>query len=220
MSFDIGLIWSRMPDILGGFGLTLVIWLVGCLAGIALGFLVAVLRRNVAGLSIPLAAWMEVTRGTPFLVQLFLLYFGGPFIGLSLEPLTAGLLGFTLYGAAYFSEIFRAGFAAVPRGHIEAGECLGLSQGQIMRRIIAPEMAVLVLPALVNMIVLLLKETAVLSIITVPELTMMISAIGSENFVFVESLFLLALFYWAMVEIAGWLGRQAEVKMASFRPAT
>lgn len=217
MSFDVALIWSRMPDILSGFGLTLVIWLVGCFAAVVLGFLVAVLRRNVAPLNWPLAAWMEITRGTPFLVQLFLLYFGGPFIGLSLEPITAGLLGFTLYGAAYFSEIFRAGFGAVPRGHIEAAECVGLSQGQIMRRIIVPEMAVLVLPALVNMIVLLLKETAVLSIITVPELTMMISAIGSENFVFVESLFLLALLYWAMVEFAGWLGRRAELKLAFFR---
>ena len=156
-------------------------------------------------------------RGTPFLVQLFLLYFGGPYAGLSLDALPAGLLALSVYGGAYFSEVFRAGFEAVPRGHVEAAECAGFSRAQIVRRILLPEMAMLVLPASVNTAVSLLKDTAVLSVITVPELTLTVSALGTEFYAFVEALFLLALGYWGLVEIAAWLGRLAERRLARFR---
>ncbi len=218
MRLDFALIWSRMPDILSGAGLTLLTWVIGCIGGIVLGFIVALARRyGPKPLDYALAGYVELIRGTPFLVQIFLLYFGGPYIGLSLDPLPAGLLGLTVYGAAYFSEIFRAGFEAVPRGHIEAGECVGLSRLQIVERIILPEMTMLVLPASVNMIVILLKETAILSVITVQEMTMVASAMGSEFYAFVEALFLLALFYWAIVEISGWLGRLAEQRLSKFR---
>jgi polar amino acid transport system permease protein len=161
-----------------------------------------------------------VLRGTPFLIQLFLLYFGGPFMGLSLDPAPAGLLGLAVYGAAYFSEIFRAGFEAVPRGHVEAAECVGLGRFQIVRRILVPEMTMLVLPACTNMAIILLKETAILSTITVPELTFTVSNIGTENYAFVEAFFVLALVYWGLVELSGRLSRFAESRLSKFRFAT
>jgi polar amino acid transport system permease protein len=164
-----------------------------------------------------LGAIVAVLRGTPFLIQIFLVYYGGPFVGLDLDPLPAGLIGISIYGAAYFSEIFRSGFQAVPKGHIEAGECVGLTRGQIVWRILLPEMTMLVLPPSVNMVVILMKETAVLSIITVPELTATLSAIGSQQYAFVEALSALALFYWVLVEVTGWLGNLAETKLSRFR---
>lgn len=91
---------------------------------------------------------IAVLRGTPFLIQIFLVYYGGPFVGLSLDPIPAGVIGLSIYGAAYFSEIFRSGFAAVPKGHIEAGICVGLTQGQIIRRILLPEMTMWKLSAM------------------------------------------------------------------------
>jgi polar amino acid transport system permease protein len=217
MNFDIDLILSLGPDLLKAGGMTLLIWFGGAVAAIFLGFLVAVGRRyGPVALDVALRACVEVIRGTPFLIQLFLLYYGGPFIGLTMEPVPAGLLGLAVYGAAYFSEIFRAGFEAVPRGHIEAAECLGLSPVQIVKRIMIPEMTMLVLPPAVNMAIVLLKETAVLSIITVPELTFQVSSLGSQNYAFVEALFLLACFYWALVEICGNLGRMAETRLSRF----
>ncbi|NPC76627.1 amino acid ABC transporter permease, partial [Corallococcus exiguus] len=90
-------------------------------------------------------------------------------------------------------------------------------QGQIIRRILLPEMTMLVLPPSINMTIILMKETAVLSIITVPGLTATLSAIGSQQYAFVEALFVLALFYWALVEITGWLGHLAETKLSRFR---
>ncbi|MCW6510858.1 amino acid ABC transporter permease [Lichenifustis flavocetrariae] len=215
MTFDLGFIAQHLPEVIEAAGTTLMIWAAGAFCGLALGFLVALGRRyGPAPLAVLLGVIVELLRGTPFLVQLFLLYFGGPFIGLSLDPIPAGVLGLTCYAAAYYSEILRAGFDGVPAGHVEAAACVGFSGWQTIRRIILPEMAVLVMPALVNMTILLLKETAVLSIITVPELTMVTSAIGSESYAFVEALFLLALFYWVMVEICGHLGRFAELRLA------
>ena len=127
------------------------------------------------------------------------------------------MLGLTVYGGAYFSEVFRLGFEAVPRGHVEAAECSGFTRGQIVRRILLPEMAVLVLPACLNLAVSLLKDTAVLSVITVPELTLTVSVLGTEFYAFVEALFLLALGYWGLVEITAALGRLAEARLARYR---
>ncbi len=218
MSFDLALVQEMAPEIIRAFGLTVLTWIGGVLGALVLGFAVALLRRDgPRPLGWLLLAYVELMRGTPFLIQLFLLYYGGPSIGLSLDPVPAGLLGLSLYGGAYFSEIFRTGFEAVPPGHIEAGECAGLTRRQIMARVILPEMTMLVLPALVNMVIILLKETAMLSLITVQELTMVVSVIGTQKYAFMTAMGLLALFYWALVELSGALGAWAESRLSRFR---
>jgi polar amino acid transport system permease protein len=215
--FDYALLLTKLPDILNALGVTISAWLISLVGAGVIGFAVAVARRyGPRWLDWLLLAYVEVFRGTPFLVQLFLLYFGGPYAGLSLDALPAGLLALSVYGGAYFSEVFRAGFEAVPRGHVEAAECAGLSRAQIVRRILLPEMAVLVLPASVNLAVSLLKDTSVLSVITVQELTFTASAIGTEFYAFIEALFVLALGYWGLVEIAAALGRVAERRLARY----
>ena len=217
MRFDVGLLVAKLPDLLNALGVTISVWLVSLVGAGVIGFMVAVARRyGPRWLDWLLLAYVEVFRGTPFLVQLYLLYFGGPYAGLSLDALPAGLMALSVYGGAYFSEVFRAGFEAVPRGHVEAAECAGLSRAQIVRRILLPEMAVLVLPASVNLAVSLLKDTSVLSVITVQELTFTAAAIGTEFYAFVEALFVLALGYWAIVEIAAALGRVVERRLARF----
>ena len=218
MRFDYSLILSRAPDILAALGVTVYVWLLSLAGAAALGFAVALGRRyGPRWLDGLLVGYIELFRGTPFLVQLFLLYFGGPYVGLSLDAEPAGVLALSVYGGAYFSEVFRLGFEAVPRGHIEAAQCAGFSRTQIVRRILVPEMAVLTLPAAINLAVSLLKDTAVLSVVTVPELTLTVSTIGTEFYAFVEALFLLALGYWGLVEIAAALGRFAEGRLARFR---
>ena len=218
MTLNLAVIAAALPEILSGLGVTLGIWVVSMLIGVLLGFILAAARRfGPTPIGLALRLVIEILRGTPFLVQIFLLYFGGPFIGLSLDPVPAGLLGLSLYASAYYSEIFRAGFAAIPTGHIQAAECVGLTQLQIIRRILVPEMTMLVLPQCVNMAVVLLKETAVLSIIAVPETTAVISAIGSQQYAFVEALSLLALIYWLLVEACGWAGKLAERRLSKFR---
>jgi polar amino acid transport system permease protein len=218
MRFDYHLILARAPEILAALGVTVTVWLASLLGAAVLGFSVAVGRRyGPRWLDLLLAGYVEIWRGTPFLVQLFLLYFGGPYVGDSLDAEPAGVLALAVYGGAYVSEVVRAGFEAVPRGHIEAAQCAGFSRAQIVRRILVPEMAVLTLPAGINLAVSLLKDTAVLSVVTVPELTLTVSTIGTELYAFVEALFLLALGYWSLVEIAAALGRFAEARLARYR---
>lgn len=214
-------------NILSGLINTCILWVVGSAFGIVAGFLIATARRyGPKPLDWLLLAYVEVIRGTPFLVQAYLLYFGGPYlcagwegasVCLTLDPFEAGILGLSVYGSAYYSELFRAGFEAIPKGHIEAATTVGLTGPQTLRRIILPEMTMLVLPSMVNMTILMLKETAVLSIISVKELKFQVDIIGNRDYAFVESFTILALIYWALVEICGALGRAAEARLSRYR---
>ncbi|RWR51580.1 amino acid ABC transporter permease [Sinirhodobacter huangdaonensis] len=205
------------PDLLTGFGMTLFTWALGTLLGFALGFAIELLRRfGPKRLAWPIRAYVEFIRGTPFLVQLFVLYYGGPLIGLRLDALPAGVLGLTVYGSAYFTEILRAGFDAVPKGQIEAARAMGFTDGVIVRRIMVPVMMVSALPALVNFAIILTKETVILSMITVPEIMFQTQTMMSETFAFVEPILILALFFWGFVEVISRLGRRLERRFTHY----
>ena len=196
---------------LAGLPLTLLTWLGGAVLGLVLGLLVACGRHlGPRPLRWALTVAVELVRGTPFLIQSFLLYYGGPFVGLTLTPVTAGLLSLSVYGAAYYSEVLRGGFVAIPPSRLEAARLLGLSHAQSVLRILLPGAALAALPALVNLTIILLKETAVLSIITVPEITFQVTSVGSSTFRYAPAMAVLALFYWALVELMSFAGRRAE----------
>jgi polar amino acid transport system permease protein len=206
-----GLFLHYGPMLASGFLVTLLCWAAATLLGLAIGFAVALLRRlPVAPLRWGLRAAVEIVRGTPFLVRLYLLYDGGPQIGLRWSAITCGIVSLGVYGSAYFAEIFRAGFAAVPAGQVEAAASLGMAPARIVRRIKLPIMLVAILPALVNMTIILSKETVILSIITVPELMYQVQSMAAETFAAFEAILATAVLYWVMVEGAARLGRSAE----------
>ncbi|WP_434623298.1 amino acid ABC transporter permease [Azospirillum sp. B2RO_4] len=214
---DLSLLVQYGPALLRGFGVTILCWGAGCLIGMVLGFVLMLLRQlPVKPLRWVIRAYIEVIRGTPFLIQLFLLYSGGPSIGLRLEATTAGILGLGIYGSAYFAEIFRAGYQAVPKGQVEAALSLGMSYGSILRRVIVPAMLVSTIPAIVNMMAILTKETVVLSIITVPELMYEMQTMAAETFATFETILGMALFYWLLVEVVSRLGRRLEARVTRF----
>ncbi|PWC80114.1 amino acid ABC transporter [Azospirillum sp. TSH64] len=214
---DLSLLVQYGPALLRGFGITILCWGAGCLIGMVLGFALMLLRQlPVKPLRWVIRAYIEVIRGTPFLIQLFLLYSGGPSIGLRLEATTAGILGLGIYGSAYFAEIFRAGYQAVPKGQVEAALSLGMSYGAILRRVIVPAMLVSTIPAIVNMMAILTKETVVLSIITVPELMYEMQTMAAETFATFETILGMALFYWLLVEVVSRLGRRLEARVTRF----
>ena len=217
MIFDPTIITDHLDDIGSGFLVTLGTWSSGVVLGIALGMLIAV--AQIFGntfVRAPLRVFIELIRSTPFLVQLFLLYYGGPSFGLSIDPIPAGILGLGVYGSVYFAEIFRSGFESVARGQLEAADCLGITRLQCIWRIQVPQMLVIILPALINMITVLCKETAVLSIITIPELTMVLTGIGSQTFAFVETLLMLCIGYLMLVELCSRLGMVLERRVGRF----
>lgn len=217
MIFDHRIITEHLDDIAQGFAVTLGTWSAGVVLGLFLGLLIAVAQLFGNNLiRAPLRVFIEVIRSTPFLVQLFLVYYGGPSFGLILEPIPAGVLGLGIYGSVYFAEIFRTGFESAARGQLEAADCLGITRWQCILRIQLPQMLVIILPALVNLVTILCKETAVLSIITIPELTMVMTGIGSQTFAFVETLLVLCIGYLLLVELCSLLGMYLETKVGCF----
>jgi polar amino acid transport system permease protein len=217
MADNLALISQYGMQVLNGFGMTIVTWLGAVALGMAIGFVIAILQRyGGRWLRVVLRAYIEVLRTTPFLVQLFVLYYGGPTVGIELSALGAGITALAIYGSAYFAEVFRSGFMSVPRGQIEAAQCLGMSRLNVVWRIQLPQMLVIITPALVNLIIILSKETSVLSIVTVPELTAVLTQIGSEQFIYVQTMLVLSVCYLILVAATEHLGRWAEYKVGRY----
>jgi len=217
MSFDYSLLVKYGPQLLDGFRLTVLVWLGGSAIAVVLGFaLGCALSLGNCTLNVPIRAYVEFFRGTPLLVQLFVVYYGGPSIGITLDAFSVGVAGLGLYGAAYFAEIFRAGFASIPRGQIEAARSFGIPRWSRIRHVIVPQMLVLTVPPGVTLLIILLKDTAILSIVTVPELTFQVTGMTIETFAFVEPFAVLAALYWAMTELVSYLGRRAEVRLGAY----
>jgi polar amino acid transport system permease protein len=211
VSIDWSLLAGYWPNLLHGAWITVLAWLSGSLIAVVIGLVCGIastmgppaLRKAIRG-------YVELFRGTPLLVQLFFVYAGGPHIGVTLSAWTVGIGGLGLYGGAYFTETVRAGIMSVPQGHVEAARSFGLSRAQTIRTIVLPQMLVLSLPPFVNLMIFLLKDTAVLSIITIPELTFEVTGMTLETFAFVEPFLALAVVYWILVEVTAVLGRLAE----------
>lgn len=191
-------------------GISLVAISCGALAGFALNT-VRVLRGKWCAAAYRSYVW--AIRGTPFLAQLFVIYFGLPQIGLTLSAVQATIVGLALYASAYFAEIFRSTWQAIPRGQIEAGRAFGLTRRQILARIEMPVAGRLAVPMLTNQAILVLKESSVASIITVPELTMTTSTIVAETFSYIEPYLLLGATYWLLASGLARLGRTAERRL-------
>ena len=137
---------------------------------LVLGIFVAVARiSSFKLLSYPALIYTDVMRGTPALVQLFIIYFGLSDLGLEFDPISAAIIGLGLNGAAYVGEIYRAGIVAIHRGQIEAALSLGMTPVRAMRYIILPQAVRIVLPPLTNYAILLVKDTAIISTIAAPE---------------------------------------------------
>ncbi|TWI35777.1 amino acid ABC transporter permease [Paracoccus sulfuroxidans] len=205
------------PMLLKGFGMTVLCWILGTGFGMALGLIIALIQRySIAPVRWLVQVYVEIIRGTPFLVQLFLLYYGGPMVGIRLDPLPAGIVGLTIYGSPYFAEIFRSAFRAVPTGQIEAARAIGMSEPTIVQRILLPVGLVSALPALVNFSIILTKETVILSIITVPELLYQTQRMSTETFRYLEANLVLALFFWVFVEIISRIGRRFERRITHY----
>jgi polar amino acid transport system permease protein len=214
MSIDLSLFRSYGPQLLHGLELTVLVWVLGSAIGLAAGFLVGIVGSlGRPRLTIPIRLYIELIRGTPLLVQLFIVYYGGPAVGIALDALTVGILGLGVYGGAYFAEIFRAGLASIPRGQLEAARAFGMRRRDRIRYILLPQMLVLVVPPITNMLIILLKDTAVLSIVTVPELTFEVTGMSVETFAFVEPFLVLAVVYWGLTELTAYCGRRADTPL-------
>ncbi|XBS70322.1 ABC transporter permease subunit [Acerihabitans sp. KWT182] len=196
-------LWRYLPDYVHALGVTLWLSAGSAAAGALLGFALHALCRRRPLLYRIWRAWVWVVRGTPFLAQLAVFYFGLPSLNIMLSATQATLLSLSLYSSAYFSEIFRAAWQTVSRGQLEAAVAHNISPRRSFWHIQTPQALRFALPLLGNQFILTIKESAVASIITVPELTMTTGQIVANTYTYVLPYSLLIISYWLLAQAVG-----------------
>ena len=201
--------------ILEGTWTTLVICLCSIVIATSLAVLGALGRLSPNAVAYSVASlYVSLVRGTPLLVQLYFVYYGLPELGIVLPGLVAGIvtLGFN-YGA-YMTEIFRAGIEAVPRGQREAAQALGMPQRLIMLRIVMPQAIRIVIPAIGNEFIAMIKDSALVSTIAVTELLFRARRVGTREFQTLQAMLLAALVYWLLTIAFSFFQERLEKRMA------
>jgi cystine transport system permease protein len=141
-------------------------------------------------------SYVSVFRGTPLLIQMLLIYFGLPSVGIVIDPIPAALLALSLFAAAYLSENFRAGIMAVDRGQWEAAQSMGMSYPRTLSRVILPQAIRIAIPDLGSRLIGLMKDTSLASTVTVVELTRVADQIGATTFRYMDMFLIVGAIYW------------------------
>ena len=203
------------PFLAKGLAYTLALALFGMAAGLVLGFGLALMRLSASRLlRLPAAAYVSAVRGTPLLVQLFLIYYGLPQLGLELSPLVAAGLGFALNMAAYAAEILRSSIAAVDRGQWEAAAVLGLSRHQALRLVVLPQAARKAIAPLGNRFISMIKDTSLAATIQVPELFRQAQLITARTFQIFAMYLAVAAIYWVACAVLATVQHRLERRAA------
>ncbi|MEO9336695.1 amino acid ABC transporter permease [Mesorhizobium sp. SB112] len=194
--FDYGSVLEYWPRFVEGMWSTIWISAVSMALAVTAGLAVYLMRVSEHGcLNRPAAAFVQIVRNTPFLVQIFFIFFGLPSIGLSITPIAGALLALTINGAAYISEIFRGGFQSLGSGLAEASKALGLTRSQIFIYVLFKPGLRAIYPALTSQFTLLLLTSSVVSSISAEELTSISQQIEMETYRSFEVFSLTALLY-------------------------
>jgi len=196
MELDFTAIAPYLHMLLTGAKITVQASLLSVLFGSLLGIIVGALRVvPIAPVRSIAAGYIYIIRGTPLLIQLFLIYFGLPSLGLNLPAFTAGIIGLSINSSGYVGEIVRGGIEAVPKGQWEASKVLGLSYLKTMRFIILPQAIRNMLPAIGNEFVTLIKESSLLSTLAITELTMVGQQVRSVTYASFETFIVVGIIY-------------------------
>src|SRR5271156_2267219 len=196
---DFGIVWSERMLLLSGLANTTIISTLAAIASLLLGFILtpALMSRH-ASVSGIARGFVDGMRCVPFLLFAYIVYYGLPSLGLRLDNWTSGLLALTIYNAAYMAEIWRGAGAGQPREPIEAGVAFGFSNLSLFRRIVLPPLLPAAGPVIGNQIIQIVKDSAFLTIIALPELTHAAASIQSRYYIpfaaFITAVFL----YWGL----------------------
>lgn len=214
MKFDI--IIDNFPFILKGALLTFEISILAFLGGLVLSIIIGSIRENK---NIPVIInriiniYIDIFRGTPLLIQLFFIYYGLPSIGINLDGFTAGILGLSLNSAAYMTEIIRSGIMAVEVGQIEAAKVLGYKKGQILFYVVYPQAIRIILPTLMNSFSTILKESSLVSVLAITELTRSGQLIYTRTYRAFEIYLVLGFLYFIMTYAVSIISKKLEKKI-------
>lgn len=217
MIHDFGIVWEERSLLAGGLANTIVLSVVSAVFAFALGIVLSAgLTSRFAAIAGPARALVDTMRCVPFLLFAYIVYYGIPSIGIALDNWSSGLLALSVYHAAYMGEILRGAWATQPREPIEAGHAFGLSGFVLFRRLVLPPLLLAAGPVLGNQLIQIVKDSAFLTIIALPELTHAASSIQSRRYVPFAAFITAVLLYWllCLVVEAGVaaVGRMAEAR--------
>ena len=216
MSLDFSIFVEYGPRILIGFWLTIKIVFAAIVIGLPISLLLVFARRSRLKIISWIAlSYIEIFRNTPFIIQVFLIYYVLPFYGLRLPAEQVGILALAAFGSAYFAEVIRGGIDAMPTGQLESARAIGMTEYQAMRYIVLPQAVGVILPALSNQMLSLVKESAILSTITVQEMTMTAIRVQGETFRPFEAFIMIAALYWTLNETIAYGLRKFEKGMTT-----
>ena len=214
-NIDTAFISEWGPFIVGGASLTVLISVVSIMFATLLAFIGAFGRLSVNPYLNGLASlYVSLARGTPLIVQILFVYLALPQVGIILPAIPAGLIALSFNYGAYMTEIFRAGIQAVPDGQREAAEALGMPERLVMRRIVLPQAIRIVIPAIGNEFVAMIKDSSLVSILAVEELLFRARLVGQQNFRSLEALFIAAAIYWILTILFSHFQQRLERWMA------
>lgn len=205
------LILDSAPFLMQGVYFTVVLSLGGLFFGLLLGFGLAFMRLSrFKLLSWTARVYVSFFRGTPLLVQLFMMYYGLPQVGIELDPIPAALIGLSLNLAAYICETLRGAISSIERGQWEAAASIGMTRVQTLRRAILPQAMRTALPSLGNSFTSLVKDTSLAATIQVPELLRQAQLVSARTFEIFAMYLSAALIYWILVSILAYLQNRLE----------
>ncbi len=217
MVFDWGLVQKALPLLGAGWVTTVKICSAAMVIGVVLGAGLGLMSLSrLAPARWFVTAYVDFIRGTPLLIQIFLVYFALPVIGINLPEFWAGVIALGLNAAGFIAEIVRAGVGSIEKGQAEAARSIGMRHGQILVHVLLPQSLRAVVPPTTNELITLVKGSALLSVISVYELTRAGQAIIAVHFAPFEIFLLIALYYYATVSALAWLSRWIERRLPTW----
>lgn len=207
-------VWQATPKFIDAAKIMLQLSLYGISLSLLIGLFVAIATAyRVFPVYRISRIYIELSRNTPLLIQLFFLYYGLPKIGIKWDGFTCGVIALAFLGGSYMAEAIRAGLLAVPQGQIEAGKAIGLSRLQLFRYIILPQAWAVAIPAIGANTLFLMKETSIISAVAVAELMFVTKDIIGMDYKTNEALFLLFISYLIILLPVSLLVRYAEKQL-------
>lgn len=212
----LSLLKDSLPSLLSGLWVTIEIAVISLILAVIFGVILGVFSISKSKVLKAIATvYIYLVRGTPLMIQALFLYFGvGQALNIRFDPVVAAIIALTINASAYMAEIFRGGILAVDNGQMEAARSLGLSYTKAMRKVILPQAFKVMIPSIINQFIVTIKDTSILSAISVRELTLSGQIIIARNFKPFEMYAIIAIMYFILITLLTLISRYVERRLS------
>ncbi|OAD15824.1 amino acid ABC transporter permease [Achromobacter insolitus] len=210
MPIDFSLVGQSLPVLLKGLRITALVSLIGIPLGILIGTIAAYAAQSHTLLRPVALAYVELVRNIPYLILVYLSFFGLPKLGVPATAMSVAIGCTAFYTGGYFCEVLRAALKSVPRGQSSAALSLGMTYWQTQRHIVVPQLFGFLIPPTTSLVIMMFKDSAIFSVMSLPEMTYQSNLLTANTFAYLEVLGTTALLYWVCSVLMAGAGRRLE----------